>query len=222
MMLSATLVLSSCNSYTATGAYTGAEFGHIIGSAIGGITGGWRGHDVGSLIGTVGGAVAGAAVGAAIENAEKAPTKREAPAHAPQYETQQRNDDVIDFDGMNGYEDLSNVIIRHLTLREQTPDHRLTRGEEATLVFDLMNGSENPVYEITPVVEEITGNKHIHISPNLVVHQIAPYQGVRYTATVKADKGLKDGVATLRIGVKGSDGRAIASPMQVSIKTQKK
>lgn len=38
--ISATLLLSSCNSYTGMGAYTGSSLGSILGSAIGGIAGG--------------------------------------------------------------------------------------------------------------------------------------------------------------------------------------
>ena len=49
--ISATLLLSSCNSYTGMGAYTGSSLGSILGSAIGGIAGGPRGSDLGTLVG---------------------------------------------------------------------------------------------------------------------------------------------------------------------------
>lgn len=63
LALSALILMSSCSSYTATG----AGFGGVIGSAIGGIAGGPRGHDVGTLVGMA----AGAAAGAAVENAQQ-------------------------------------------------------------------------------------------------------------------------------------------------------
>ncbi|MCM1079804.1 MAG: hypothetical protein NC344_08870 [Bacteroidales bacterium] len=63
LALSVLLLVSSCSSYTATG----AGFGGVIGSAVGGIAGGHRGHDVGTLVGMA----AGAATGAAIENAKQ-------------------------------------------------------------------------------------------------------------------------------------------------------
>ena len=69
--VSVMLMLSSCGTYTGSGAATGGYFGSIIGSAIGGITGGWRGSDIGSLVGLAGGAVVGAAIGAAADNAEQ-------------------------------------------------------------------------------------------------------------------------------------------------------
>lgn len=57
----ALILLSSCNTYTSTG----ASFGGILGSAIGGIAGGGRGSDIGTIIGMAG----GAAIGAAADNA---------------------------------------------------------------------------------------------------------------------------------------------------------
>ena len=68
LSLGVLLMMSSCGSYEATGAYTGAHFGSIIGSAIGGISGGWRGSNVGSLVGMAGGAVVGAAIGKAADD----------------------------------------------------------------------------------------------------------------------------------------------------------
>ena len=59
----ATLLLSSCSSYTGAGAYTGAQFGSILGSAIGGISGGPRGADIGTIVGMAGCAMAGATIG---------------------------------------------------------------------------------------------------------------------------------------------------------------
>ena len=65
------LLVSSCGTYTESGAVTGGWFGSIIGSAIGGITGGPRGSDIGTLVGMAGGAVVGAAIGQAAENAQQ-------------------------------------------------------------------------------------------------------------------------------------------------------
>lgn len=57
------LLLSSCDTYTGSGAYAGATFGSILGSAIGGLSGGPRGSDMGTIIGMAGGAAVGAAIG---------------------------------------------------------------------------------------------------------------------------------------------------------------
>lgn len=74
--MSALLIMSSCGSYTGTGAYMGTTLGSIFGSAIGGIAGGPRGSDIGTVVGMVGGAVAGAAVGQAAD--QKRQSAREA------------------------------------------------------------------------------------------------------------------------------------------------
>ena len=47
----AAFLLSSCDTYTGTGAYAGGTLGSILGSAIGGISGGPRGSDVGTIVG---------------------------------------------------------------------------------------------------------------------------------------------------------------------------
>lgn len=83
--LSVVYCLSSCYSYTGSGAYTGAQLGSMIGSAIGGITGGWRGSDLGTIVGMAGGAAIGAAVGA---KADQKVTKNKAEtSHKPAQST---------------------------------------------------------------------------------------------------------------------------------------
>ena len=62
--VAAVFLVSSCGTYTGSGAYTGGTLGSILGSAIGGIAGGARGSDVGTIIGMAGGAVLGASIGA--------------------------------------------------------------------------------------------------------------------------------------------------------------
>jgi len=63
----AALLVSSCGTYTGTGAYTGSTLGSILGSAIGGISDGPRGSDIGTIVGMVGGAVVGGAIGSAAD-----------------------------------------------------------------------------------------------------------------------------------------------------------
>lgn len=67
LALSALLMLSSCGSYTGSGAYAGATFGSILGSAIGGLSDGPRGSDLGTIIGMAGGAAIGASIGSAAD-----------------------------------------------------------------------------------------------------------------------------------------------------------
>ncbi len=65
------LLLSSCDTYTGSGAFAGGSVGSVLGSAIGGLAGGPRGSDMGTLIGMAGGAVIGAAVGSQADQREQ-------------------------------------------------------------------------------------------------------------------------------------------------------
>ena len=46
---------------------------------------------------------------------------------------------------------------------------------------------------VVPVVTETTGMKRIYISPSVMVEQIAPHNGVKYTANISAGERIKDG-----------------------------
>lgn len=241
--LGAAVLMSSCSSYNATtGAYAGAQFGHVIGSAIGGITGGWRGHDWGSLIGTVGGMAAGAAIGAAVDNAhEKKIEKQRAERQAPRQQRVQRQQQPVNDD--YGYDDSgydpegrgddrivfsdegvskgSSLLIRNAGVYESKKDGVLTRGEECTVVFEIFNSTDRTIYDVRPWVEDVTGNKHINISPNLRVESIAPHRGIRYTASILADSKLKDGEILLRIGVAEGENDVSSQTRQFTVPTSK-
>ena len=225
LSLSALLVMSSCGSYEASGAYAGAHFGSIVGSVIGGISGGWRGSDVGSLVGMAGGAMVGAAIGKAAD--EKAEAKaveryerhRQANAARNQnygynnqnygsnddsgFDPQGRGDDRIVIDGMSSDYAPTPVKLEMGNIRivDASHDGVLLRGESAHVVFEIHNPSEYPAFGVQPTVMEVTGNRHIHISENVLVECIPPKQTIRYTAQVKADKGLRNGEAVIRVSV---------------------
>ena len=91
--------------------------------------------------------------------------------------------------------------ISHARLVDASRDGQLKRGESAHVVFEIHNPSTQAVYGVQPSVTEITGNKHIHISENILVECIPPQQTIRYTAQVKADNGLRNGEAVIRVTV---------------------
>ena len=215
--LAGIMLLSSCST-TESGASNGAFFGSIIGSAIGGITGGPRGSDIGTLIGMAGGAVVGAAVGQASEKAEQR-----------KYDEYMRRRTDSGFDPNNGGDDRivmetevpSNTVsldelknmtgynvninesiqLRHENFTDANGDGAISAGEECKVSFEIMNNSDVEIFNVTPMVIETTGNKHIHISSTVRVESIKPHMGVRYTATILADKRLKDGKAVIRVTV---------------------
>ena len=210
-LVGAAVLLSSCGSYQAAGAYTGAQFGSIIGSAIGGITGGWRGHDVGQLIGIAGGAAVGAAIGAAADNkAEQRYTERvqqrsQRYADDSGFDPAGRGDDRIIIDDMKDGNRPSAAPVKleigNARLVDASRDGCLSRGESAHIAFEIHNSSSRPAYGVQPSVCEITRNKHIHISENILVECIQPNETIRYTAQIKADNGLRNGEAVIRVAV---------------------
>ena len=216
--LAGAMLLSSCST-TESGASNGAFFGSILGSAIGGITGGYRGSDIGTIVGMAGGAVVGAAIGQASEKEEQRKYD----------EYIRRRNDQSGFDPNNGGDDRivmeeevpsqtvtldelkrmegfnvninESIHLRHEDFSDANGDGFITPGEECKVSFEIMNNSDVEIFDVIPTVIETTGNKHIHISPTVRIESIRPHQGVRYTATVLADKRLKDGNAVIRVTV---------------------
>ena len=90
------------------------------------------------------------------------------------------------------------------------------------MVFEIYNNSSKPIFGVRPSVSEITGNRHIHISENILIESIAPGKGVRYTASIKADSGLKNGEAIIRIGVLQANKEIVSQARQFPIRTSKR
>lgn len=227
--LAGAMLLSSCST-TESGASNGAFFGSILGSAIGGITGGYRGSDIGTIVGMAGGAVVGAAIGQASEKEEQRKYDEYMRRRNDQSGFDPNNaGDQSGFDPNNGGDDRivmeeevpsqtvtldelkrmegfnvninESIHLRHEDFSDANGDGFITPGEECKVSFEIMNNSDVEIFDVIPTVIETTGNKHIHISPTVRIESIRPHQGVRYTATVLADKRLKDGNAVIRVTV---------------------
>ena len=87
------------------------------------------------------------------------------------------------------------------------------------MVFEVFNNSSMPILQILPTVSEITGNKHIRISENVLVESIMPGRGIRYTAVVKADNRLKDGEAIIRIAVLHQNKEVVSQSREFPLQT---
>jgi hypothetical protein len=224
------LVLSSCGTYTGAGAVTGAQFGSIIGSAIGGISGGWRGHDVGTLVGMAGGAAVGAAIGAAADQkVERRYEQRQSSRYDNRGEASVYDDRIMFDEAPKGVMTHPNSLaapsplrIENLQFVDAANDGCLVRGESARVVFEIRNTSSKPVYSVQPSVTEVTGNKHIHISENILVESIMPYQAIRYTAQVKADNGLRNGESVIHVTVLEGNREVASQSHDIRIQTLKK
>ena len=263
-MVGTALLMSSCGTYTGTGAVVGAQLGTILGSAVGGISGGWRGSDIGAITGMAGGAMVGAAIGAAADQKAEQQAmereeayrrrhmEREMPQYPPQgYGTQgtqgQAGDDRVDF-GIAGpqggttspqpspkergygastnkegsFKLTSLVELRNVHLMEADGDGVLRRGKQMKLVFELMNRADRTLYNVCPMVTDLTHNKHVFISPNMAIESIATGTGVRYTATIQADNRLKDGELVIHIGVMVESRELASVAQEMVIRTAKK
>jgi hypothetical protein len=188
-----------------------------------------------------GGAVIGAAVGQAADQAEQ--RKYEDYKMSRQRTNSNRNNDYSyqdnsGYDASNSGDDRlygfgedftpsNNVVeggleIRNPRLIDSSRDGVLVRGEEARMVFEIYNTSDKVIRSVQPAVAEVTGNKHIHISENILIEGIAPGRGVRYTASVKADNGLRDGEAVIRIGVLQANKEITSQTRNFTVTTRKK
>lgn len=279
--LCSSFLLSSCDTYTGSGAYAGGSIGSILGSAIGGLSGGPRGSDMGTIIGMAGGAAIGAVIG---NQADKAQADRQvsygheridrhscsnypSPSVSDRSSGNRRNEvydyssSVTDnsgiFDSTNSGDDrlydfqgkdytgnytaqqpitsMPSATVEELGTKlsyspaleivnarfvDANEDNSLNRNETCKIIFEVMNRGQFPVYDVVPTVIEKTGNKHIFISPSIHVEKIAPGLGVRYTAMVKADRKLKDGIARFCVSVI-HEGRSISKVNEFTIPTKK-
>jgi uncharacterized protein YcfJ len=114
------------------------------------------------------------------------------------------------------------IEIRNARFIDADRDGIIRANEECRVTFEIMNRSSITLYDVQPTVFEVSGNKHIHTSPNLHVESIAPNQGVRYTATIMADKKLKDGEAVIRVGVAQGDKEITSQIKEFLLQTRKR
>jgi len=249
LLACSTLFLSSCGTYTGSGAYVGGSFGSILGSAIGGLAGGPRGSDIGTIVGMAGGAVMGAAVGSQADQQREQRIEQRRQYRSTNidsgFDSSNSGDDCLyDFnssDYTGSYsaqqpttsmpsssvteldERLSycpNLEIVNARFVDANQDNKLNRNETCKVIFEIMNRGSKPVYDVVPTVVETTGNKHIYISPNIHVEKIEAGKGVRYTAMVKADNRLKDGSARFCVSVLHG-GKSVSKVNEFNIPTSK-
>ena len=113
------------------------------------------------------------------------------------------------------------IEIRNAHIIDATHDGVLSRGEEIRMVFEVFNNSPKPIFQIQPTVSEVTGNKHIRVSENVLVESIMPGRGIRYTAVIKADDRLKEGEAVIRISVLHQNKEVASQSKEFPIQTSR-
>lgn len=180
----------------ATGAMIGGSVGNLIGGNVGYNNRGWRGANRGSAIGSVVGTIAGAAIGAAVSSSQN----QNRPSGQYVDNTSNRQNAAQRQTSITG------LRIKNVRFIDQSRTQSVNANETSELIFDIVNESDRTAYGVVPIVEEITGNKQISISPSTMISQIKPGEGMRYTANIYAGNKLKDGQITISIVITDENG----------------
>ena len=120
--------------------------------------------------------------------------------------------------GANKAAESGKITIKNVRFVETAEHNVLHGGEVGKVKFEMYNETQAPIYDFMPTVVEADGNKRIYISPSVRVENIMPGQGLRYTATVKADKRIKDGEIRLLVSAQ-RDGKPISYVTVVKVAT---
>ena len=177
----------------------GSSIGSIVGSIVGERAGGYNGSQFGALIGTV--------AGAAIGNAVTTP--------------RQEKEVIEEVQPTEPYYAPSGLRITNIRFIDDNRNHTIDAEENCKLIFDIVNEGDVSAYNITPIIEEVSGMKHIAISPSAQISYLPQGDRVRYTATIAGGKRLKSGEAVFRIYTTESNG-AISATHEFSLPTAKR
>ena len=195
-------VLTACSPYVMQGSpaavQTGSAIGGVLGAIVGDRVGGYNGSQFGALIGTV----AGAAVGDAVTTPRK-----ETGADEGYYEEMTPP--------------VSGLEITNLRFVDDNRNHVIDALEESKLVFDIVNNGVTPAYNVTPIVEEVSGIKHLGISSPAQISYMPVADRIRYTASIRGEKKLKTGEAHFRVYAVESNG-AVTEVHEFSLPTSKR
>ena len=112
------------------------------------------------------------------------------------------------------------LTIRNVRFADSNGDGVLSGDEIGRVSFEIYNETAAPIYNFDPSVVEAEANKRIYISPSVRVENIMPGQGLRYTATVKADRRIKDGEIRLLVSAQ-KEGKPISYVTVVKVSTQR-
>lgn len=122
---------------------------------------------------------------------------------------------------LKGLEYSNAIEIHNARFVDDNGDSLLAAGEQAKIIFEIHNVSDQNLVDIVPTVIETTGNKNILISQSIHVESLPAHRTIRYTAVVLAKSKLKNGTAKFALSVL-SNGSAISKVTEFEITTAKK
>lgn len=178
----------------------GASIGGVLGSIVGDRAGGYNGSQFGALLGTV--------AGATIGNAVTTPRKEKV-----EYDT----DNIPS----ESYYAPSGLRITNIRFIDENRNQTIDANEKCKLIFDIVNDGDVAAYNVSPVVEEVSGLKHLQISPAAQISYMPVGNQIRYTAVIQGQKRLKSGEAVFRVYTTESNG-AVSDSHEFSIPTSKR
>lgn len=228
ILLSVALLLG-CSPYGMQGnpaaVQAGAAIGGVLGAIVGDRAGGYNGSQFGALIGTVAGAAVGNAVTTPREESYQVDEYyiKSRPS-APRYENNSRYEDDLRYEGSPYSENTplaSGLRIINLRFIDDNRNHVIDAEEDSKLVFDIVNDGDVPAYNVTPIIEEVSGMKHLLVSPSAQIAYMAVGNQIRYTATIRGGRKLKAGEAQFRVYATESNG-AVTEMHEFSLPTQKR
>lgn len=222
-------LLSGCSPYGMQGnpaaVQAGAAIGGVLGAIVGDRAGGYNGSQFGALIGTVAGAAAGNAVTTPREESYQVDEYYvKSRSSAPQYENSSRYGNDSRYEDTPYYENTplaSGLRIINLRFIDDNRNHVIDAEEDSKLVFDIVNDGDMPAYNVTPVIEEVSGMKHLLVSPSAQIAYMPVGNQIRYTATIRGGRKLKAGEAQFRVYATESNG-AMTEMHEFSLPTQKR
>ena len=219
LALCAVLAVTGC---TSQGGIAGDPTAVMLGANIGGLTGAivgssghhrhsYRGSLVGSLVGTIAGAAIASAATAPKQQAEEAyivETRpyRERSRYEDGYEETRRYGRVPSYGHYRHEERSTELEIRNIRFIDDNRNHVIESGEQAKIIFEVVNTGRLAAYHVTPVVAEKSGLKRLSISSSVTLECIPAGDGIRYTAIVRAGK-MRRGKAVFHVtALDGSGG----------------
>lgn len=111
--------------------------------------------------------------------------------------------------------------IRNARFVDDNKDKVINGGELCKVIFEVVNVSNQTLYDVQPVVAEVSGLKHLAISPSIHIEKLLPGKKIRYTALVQAGKRIKNSTAKICLSVVQGNNNVVAKITEFNIPTRK-
>lgn len=209
----ALMTLTACSDRQMQGTMMGGSLGAIFGSSIGGLLNGPRGSDAGTALGMAVGAVVGNAV-TSTKNRERTSNIDECD-DSQNYPSSQRpiQGSATSFQSSN----IDGLKIENIRFVDENRNQEINAGEKAKILFEIHNGGNSTLFNITPVITS-SDPKKVMVSPTAIIGNLEPGKAVSYTANVLASPKLKNGTATFRIAFQ--DGKRLVTFKEFTLNTR--